>query len=346
MSNDPYDAFPAAQRDAVRSALIAAFGSAPVGAVTPLTGGISGASIFRFETGERRYVVRVEGPASPLRNPHQYVALRMAADAGLAPRLYHVDEASRVAVMDFIEQHPLQTYPGGVRALAQALGTLLARLQAAPLFPYFVDYPGIVMRLFNHVRRSGLFAPGLLDAHAERLVRLGEACAWQSISWVSSHNDPVPQNILFDGVRLWLIDWESAYRNDPLIDVAIMLDGVARSPELEAVLLEAWLGHKPDDAVRARLALIRGLTRLYYAGVMLSAAAAAAPHATPDNDLSAPTPTAFQRAVRDGRLKRGTRESLHVRGKMFLASFLSGVDAPGFDETLTFSLNPPSPPRR
>jgi thiamine kinase-like enzyme len=42
--------------------------------------------------------------------------------------------------------------------------------------------------------------------------------------WVSSHNDSIPSNILFDGDRLWLIDWESAYRNDPLVDVAIVLD--------------------------------------------------------------------------------------------------------------------------
>ncbi len=330
MSTDPFVAVPAAQRDAVCAALTATFGTAPIETITSLKGGISGAAVFRFETGGRRYVLRVEGTPSPLRNPHQYVCLRMAADAGLAPRLHHVDEVGRVAVMDFVEGRAL-------RALVQALGGLLARLQAAPLFPYFVDYPGIVTRLFNHVRRTGLFAPGLLDAHAERLVRLAEACAWESVRWVSSHNDPVPQNILFDGERLWLIDWESAYRSDPLVDVAIMLDGVARSPALEAELLQAWLGRKPDDAVRARLALIRGLTRLYYAGVMLSASATAAPHATPDDDLSAPTVAALQQAVREGRLGPGTRESFHVRGKMFLASFLSGADTPGFDDAVTWT---------
>ncbi|HJQ56704.1 MAG TPA: phosphotransferase [Vineibacter sp.] len=330
MINDPFAALSAVQRDATRAALTAAFGSAPIEAVASLKGGISGASIFRFEVAGRPYVVRVEGTPSPLRNPNQYVCLRQAADAGLAPRLHHVDEAGRVAVMDFVEQRPLRTYPGGRRALAHALGGLLARLQAAPLFPYFVDYPDIVARLFNHVRRTGLFAPGLLDVHAERLAHLAKACAWQSVRWVSSHNDPVPQNILFDGDRLWLIDWESAYRSDPLVDVAIVLDGVARSPELETEVLRAWLGRPPDDAVRARLALIRGLTRLYYAGVFLSASAAA-PHAKPDDDLGTPTLAAFREAVRDGRLGPGTRQGFHVMGKMFLASFLSGAETPEFD---------------
>lgn len=129
---------------------------------------------------------------------------------------------------------------------------------------------------------------------------------------------------------LWLIDWESAYRNDPLVDVAIVLDNLARSPELEEVLLQAWLGHVPDEALRARLQLIRALTRLYYAGVLLSASAAAS-WMMPDTDLSAPTLPEFQRAVRDARFKPGAPETKHILGKMFLVSFFSGVAPPGFD---------------
>ena len=60
--------------------------------------------------------------------------------------------------MDFIEPRPLQDYPGGLHGLAQALGELLQRLQAAPVFPRFVEYPDIAGRLFAHVRRTGLFS--------------------------------------------------------------------------------------------------------------------------------------------------------------------------------------------
>ena len=81
----------------------------------------------------------------------------------------------------------------------------------------------------------------------------------------SSHNDPVPRNVLFDGERLWLIDWESAYRNDPLVDVAIALDSFTSSADLESVLLKAWLGRASGDGLYTRLAFVRALTRLYYA---------------------------------------------------------------------------------
>ena len=177
------------------------------------------------------------------------------------------------------------------------------------------------------MRRTGLFAAGVLDAHVERLERLREAYDAGASRLVSSHNDPTPNNILFDGERLWLIDWESACRNDPLVDAAIVLNQFARSRELEDVLLKAWFGRAPDEALRARLAPVRALTCLFYAGVMFSASAAAS-WAKDDTDLSAPTPEQFRLAIDEGRLIRGAAETRHILGKMYLASFLSGVAAP------------------
>ena len=330
MREDPFDSLSAEQRENARSALVGAFGRAPIDAITPIAGGASTASTFRVETGERRYLLRVEGEPSPLRNPYQYVSMRIAAETGIAPKIRYVDEVARVCVIDFIAQQPLKTYPGGPRDLARALGALLSRVQATPAFPSFVNYPDIVARLFAHVRRTGLFAAGLLDPHVERLELLREAYDAGLTDLVSSHNDCIPSNILFDGERLWLIDWESAYRNDPLVDVATVLDSLVRSPELEDVLLRAWLGRTPDAALYARLELVRALTRLYYAGVVLSASAAAS-WVTGDTDLSAPSVAEFQQAIRSGRLAPGTPEAKHIMGKMFLASFLSGVDTPWLD---------------
>ena len=254
--------------------------------------------------------------------------MAIAAAARIAPAVHYVDEVARVVVMDFVEQVPLKAYPGGPAALAGALGELLSRVQATPVFPYYVHYPDIVARLFAHVRRTGLFADGVLDPHVRRLELVSKAYEAGATRLVSSHNDPVPGNILFDGERLWLIDWESACRNDPLADIAIVLDGIVRTPAHEEIFLTAWLGRAPDEDIRARLEVTRALTRLYYAGVFLSAAAAAS-WVKGDTDLSVPSVADFEQAIRAGRLKLGTPGIRHIRGKMFLAAFLSGAAAPG-----------------
>src|SRR6266550_3736223 len=104
MSENHFDDLSAAQRENARSALVGAFGGAPIEAITPIAGGASTASTFRIDTGDRRYLLRVEGEPSPLRNPHQYVSMRIAAEAGIAPKIRYIDETGRTAVIDFIAQ--------------------------------------------------------------------------------------------------------------------------------------------------------------------------------------------------------------------------------------------------
>src|SRR3546814_3145841 len=120
--------------DVGSSDLAAVLGATPPLAVVPIAGGATQAAVFRIEAADRRYLLRIEGPASPLRNPHQYTSLQIAAAAGIAPTVHYVDEAAGVMVADFIEQRPLQEYPGGPAGLAEALGALLGRLQATPAF--------------------------------------------------------------------------------------------------------------------------------------------------------------------------------------------------------------------
>ena len=85
MTRNGLDPYPEARREIIRSALNATFGSAPIDAITPIKGGASGALVFRVEVRGQRYVFRMEGDPSPLRNPYQYASMRIAAEAGIAP---------------------------------------------------------------------------------------------------------------------------------------------------------------------------------------------------------------------------------------------------------------------
>ena len=123
MSNDPFAALPAAQRHTANSAIKAVLGAAAIATVRPITGGVSGAFVFLIEASGRRFVLRTEGPASPLRNPHQYFSMRIAADAGIAPRLHYLDANDRVMMMDFIEDRPLETYPG-IRGYSEQVASM------------------------------------------------------------------------------------------------------------------------------------------------------------------------------------------------------------------------------
>ena len=236
--------FPPDRRDAVRAALEAAFGVWRVGDFHPVGGGVSGALIFRFEVRERSHVVRLEPDRIHLQDRQRHFACMLGAvEAGVAPRVHYADAAQGIAVTDFIHGRPLSEHAGGSvgLALARALGVLTARLRTAPDFPSMGGYPEIIAVMLKRLAESALFKTGELDAHAEGLADIRSALPWDPASLVPSHNDPNPRNILLDGDRLWLIDWELAARNDPLVDIAILSTGLGETPELDTALLEGRL---------------------------------------------------------------------------------------------------------
>jgi aminoglycoside phosphotransferase (APT) family kinase protein len=308
---------PEALHGAVREALAATYGGAEVGCLGEITGGASGAVALHLGVGSHRHLLRIEVRRNPLRNPHQYACMAAAAEAGIAPPLHYVDAENGVALMDFIDAVPLDRFPGGELARARALGELVRRLQETPAFPELGDWRAIVGRLLNLLESRAV--SGLLDPHLAAYERLSEAVPWDSAAHVSSHNDPNARNVLFDGERLWLIDWETAYRNDPMIDVAILADNLAASPELTGELMQAWLGRPAQAEEVQRLAVVRRLTRLYYASLLIGFGA---PPDSRITDLSAPSKAEIEARLARGEMSEVTPENLLIAGKMSLAAFL------------------------
>lgn len=329
------DLIPDHRRAEAGQALADAFGASRVESLRPVAGGASGALTYRVEAGGRAYLMRLEPPRDVMRDPDRgYTCMRIAAKAGVAPPVRHLDPRSQIAIMDFIEARPISAFPGGPTGIARAQGELIARLQATQVFPPLRDYPDLLAGMLAYLKTCGRYRPELFGPHEAALAQIREAYPWDPNALVSSHNDPNAGNFIFDGERLWLVDWETAFRNDPLADIAILVDHPGVTPGQAEVLVEAWLGRAPDEALLARLTLMRLMTRLYYGALMLSVGAAA--H-DPADDLTAMSPAELEAAAAAGRLKVGPLETLVTVGKSVLARFLAGLSEPGVDKALAIS---------
>ena len=334
MSGSTLDVIPADRQDITQAALSATFGGAAIAGFAQVPGGASGALAYRFETRGRTYLMRIEIPRDALRDARRgFACMRIAAEAGIAPPLHFADPETGVAIMDFIVQQPQQAYPGGAPVLAAAVGDLIGRLHETELFPPLLDYRVILQHLTGALAASPAFAPGLLEPHLAACRRLVEAYPWGEDGPVSSHNDPNGRNILFDGKLLWLIDWETGYRNDPMVDVAIAAGEYAATPEIGAAILQAAFRRPPDARLLARLRVMYLLTRIYYAG-LFTAVLRVAPPGGIVSDLAAPTLAQFHAAMADGRLKHGSPELMISLVKMGLASFTAGMADPRLEPAL------------
>ncbi len=326
---------PESKRPAVDRALNAAFGTAELDAVKPLTGGLSGALIYKIRVGGVAYLLRIEGARDAFRDPARwYGCMRLAAAALLAPRVRYADADDGVTIMEFIPERSLSLdYPGSRTDLVVEAAQAVRALHAAPAFPPLVDYMEAMHALIARFRSFGLLAP---EEVGEVLGLYGElAAAYRTADGdlVSSHNDLNPRNILYDGARLWFVDWESSFLADRYVDLATLANVFAQAPGEEEILLRTYFGAAPDDHQRARLFLMRLVNHVFYAMIFLNGVAEEQPGLRL-GALEAPGLADLHQALgigdfalesREGRLTYGMSRLIAARDGMRSARFAEAI---------------------
>jgi len=261
-----FDEIPSDKREIARRAL-AGLGAR---ALEPLAGGLSGSGVWRVRTSGEPLILKIERPPDGLNDyGRQYACMAAAAEAGVCPRLLFADAGTGVAVIQHIAARP---WPDRAVMLREA-ADLLRRLHAAALFPPLIDFPDGVERLIERLRGMDLVEAEALAPVLDLWTELRAACRWGEDGLVSSHNDPNPRNLIWDGRRLWLIDWEAAFRNDPFVDLAIVANYFGGAPGEDAALLRRYLGADPGERQRAKLLLMRQVCRIYYGVILINSAA-------------------------------------------------------------------------
>jgi thiamine kinase-like enzyme len=71
------------------------------------------------------------------------------------------------------------------------------------------------------------------------------------------HCDPTGRNLLDDGERVWLVDWEYSSQNDPAWDLAYFSIESALDAASELAFLTAYHGRAPLEHEAARVDLIK-----------------------------------------------------------------------------------------
>jgi aminoglycoside phosphotransferase len=253
-----------ASHPSIAEALRATFGNVVPEGFEPLQGGLSKAALFKLTVGGRRYVlhhVLTPGPESD--PPRVFACMTVAADRGLSPRVHYASARDGVCITDFVEGKTLGEWlrtTGG--DCVDELGGLLASLHESPPFPPFVSIPYACNAFAVTLAARGGTNP--FDGEHMALVEAMRAALAPHVTEAPCHNDLNPGNVMVDGARMWLVDWDAAGMGDPFHDLVTPGVFVLRTPELRARLLRAYLGRDPTAVERARLVLARALALTFY----------------------------------------------------------------------------------
>jgi thiamine kinase-like enzyme len=322
---------PPDKREPVLRAIRVAFGNSTVKSAVRLAGGASGpAAVFRISVNDADFLLRIEGQTADLRDPaRQYACLKIAGEAGVAPRLVYADEGNGVAITDFIHTTPVPE--GAARAARlQALVETVKTLHRTPLFPGLMPYLECIDILIRQARTTGILPAAVLQEHLPLYGELASVYPRRDSDSVSSHNDLNPSNVLFAGERPWIVDWESAFAADRYVDIAAVANFFADNEADEDLVLRTYFGSGLDQYHRARFFLMQQANRMFYAMVLLNSVAATAP-ATRLTAACLSTPRYNEvrgemalLATHNGRLRFGcvflTEVLYHLRSRRFAES--------------------------
>ena len=218
----------------------------------PLSGGLSN-EIWKVTDDAGDHVVRLgaDYPCHHVDRARELMTTRAAHTAGFAPAVEHAETG--VMVTQFITARTWGT--ADVCAHPDRVAHLLRDFHAR--MPEFVSGPACLFWVFHVIRDYARTLRGVDSPHLAALPPwLDRARAWEdaqvSLPIVFGHNDMLPANILDDGARLWLIDYEYAGFSTALFDLAGAASNAGMDAAQARALLAAYFGSDPaENLIRA-----------------------------------------------------------------------------------------------
>jgi len=218
--------------------------------IAPLSGGLSNAN-YLVADAAGRHVVRFgeDYPFHHVIRERELMTARAAAEAGFAPAV----EFARPGAMVTAYLGAKTFGEADVRANIFRVATLMRAFHDA--MPAHVSGPGFMFWVFHVIRD---YARTLEAGGSSRVPRLpgwlklaAELEAAQApLPIVFGHNDLLPANLLDDGERLWLIDFEYAGFSTAMFDLAGVSSNAGFSAEESDALLAAYFREAPSSGIR------------------------------------------------------------------------------------------------
>jgi aminoglycoside phosphotransferase (APT) family kinase protein len=316
-----------------------AFGVAEFDHIRDLTERPGSNRAFRIVVRGSPYLLRINTRAGDM--TRHFSCMQAAAGAGLAPRVRYTSAEDRISITDFVEAVPFPATDALCRVPA-ALRTLHA-LPPFPVAPFnttctFLLNKGPALDGFlQKFRAANILPEHDLEELLAQYARVAAAYSSLDPDLAPSHNDLFkPDNILFDGSRLWLVDWEAAFQNDRYADLAVVANMLVSNEAEEQIYLREHFGAPPVSYQAARFYLMKQLAHMFYAMAFLSLGSAGKPI-----DWSEPVPaySDFQRRFWAREVDLADNHSKTVYGRVHWEQLRHNLRQPRFDEALRIVAN-------
>jgi thiamine kinase-like enzyme len=228
--------------------------------VEPLTGGLTNHN-YRVDTADHSYVARMPSRHGALlaidRNAELYNS-RAAAEAGVAPAVIATvpptDTCGGAMLIEWIAGQTLSADAVRDGRTTSRIASACQRLHSGPRFINDFNMFDVQRGYLSIVLENEFRLP---DRYLEFQPIVGEIEAAMGIRRqpsVPCHNDLLAENMIDDGKKLWLIDYEYAGNNDPYFELGNIAAESSLTVDQLDELIRAYHGAESKTLLaRARL---------------------------------------------------------------------------------------------
>lgn len=256
---------PETKLTAVKQALVETFGVNEYEDIRIITSGLSSALVYRIIVKGNPYLLRIITRTDAMGDPtNQFANMKVAAEAGLAPRIWYMNIEDRISITDYVEAREFPLDEAKIK-----LPILLRRLHSLPPFPMITNYHEAMNGLVRKFQEAKVLPESMTEELFRQYTRVTSVYPRNSKDLVSCHNDLKPENILFDGERAWLVDWEASFLNDRYMDLAVAANFVVKNDADEAEYLQNYFGEPADEYSQARFFLACQIMHVYYFAIFM-----------------------------------------------------------------------------
>lgn len=223
----------------------------------PLLGGISNES-WLVRDGAGSHVIRFgrDYPFHHVLRDRELMTALAAEEAGFAPEIEHSGPGYMVCRHLQARTFGEEDVRANIERIAVMIRDFHRKMPHHVSGPAFLFWPFHVVRDYARTLKEGgsrmeKYLPGYL-ALADELEH-----AQMPLPIIFGHNDLLPANLLDDGKRLWLIDFEYAGFSTAMFDLAGLSSNADFSREESEFLLSIYFEREPDDDLRRSLAAMQ-----------------------------------------------------------------------------------------
>jgi len=213
--------------------------------------------------------VRIPGKGTEeyINRANEAVAAREAARAGVSPEVLYADPASGLMATRFIagaETMSPEKFKAGPGSPARA-GEAFRKLHTSgAVFPFRFELFAMIDDYLKVLSTKDVALPAGYHDVVREAGAVRAALAAHAIPLAACHCDPLCENFLDTGDRMWIVDWEYSGMNDPLWDLGdLSVEGKFDAGQDEE-LMQAYFGGEARPAERGRIVIYKAMCDLLW----------------------------------------------------------------------------------